>query len=183
MVLFSCWYGGGIHVWKIYHLPRNLGLWRARAVYLAPATDYPYRERVPDRSPKPSLRRPLDMSPKLYWTVTGLLAAGLAFAGVGNVLVLPEVYATVQPLGYPAYVLHILGVGKLLAAVAIVVPGRPILKEWAYAGVVFIMVGAIASHFFMGEPAAKSAPATFFLALTLVSWASRPADRRVTLAR
>lgn len=119
------------------------------------------------------------MSPKLYWAITGFLAFGLAGAGVGNLMLLPQVVATVEPLGYPPYILQILGVWKLLAAAAIVVPGRPILKEWAYAGIVFAMTGAIASHFMVGEPVAKSAPATFFLVLAIASWAARPADRRV----
>ena len=48
-------------------------------------------------------------------------------------------------MGYPPYFLVILGIWKLLGAVALVIPGFPRLKEWAYAGVIFDLTGAVAS--------------------------------------
>ena len=38
-----------------------------------------------------------------------------------------------------------LGIWKLLGAVALVIPRFPRLKEWAYAGVLFDLTGAVAS--------------------------------------
>jgi len=40
--------------------------------------------------------------------------------------------ATLAHLGYPVYFATIMGFWKLLGAIAIVVPGIPRVKEWAY---------------------------------------------------
>jgi hypothetical protein len=57
----------------------------------------------------------------------------------------------VTKLGFPLYVLTILGVWKVLGAVALVVPGFPRLKEWAHAGIFFLMTGATMSHAFAND--------------------------------
>ncbi|TLS51695.1 DoxX family protein [Paenibacillus antri] len=49
-------------------------------------------------------------------------------------------------LGYPLYVLTILGSWKVVGAIALVVPGFPRPKEWVNAGIFFLMTGAAASH-------------------------------------
>ena len=65
------------------------------------------------------------------------------------------ILTTMSHLGYPIYVLNILGAWKLLGAVALLVPRLPILKEWAYAGVTFNMTGAIVSHLCCGDGMTK----------------------------
>jgi uncharacterized membrane protein YphA (DoxX/SURF4 family) len=77
-----------------------------------------------------------------YWVATALIALETFVGGItdlvhgGTELVAgPAVVGVVTHLGYPVYILTILGVWKLLGAVVIVVPGLPRLKEWAYAGV------------------------------------------------
>ncbi|REK52782.1 MAG: hypothetical protein C6W55_15155 [Thermobacillus sp.] len=55
-------------------------------------------------------------------------------------------------IGYPLYVLTILGVWKLLGAAALVVPVFPRLKEWAHTGIFFLMTGAALSHVMAGGP-------------------------------
>ena len=88
------------------------------------------------------------------------------------------IVTTMNHLGYPLYVLNILGVWKLFGAVALLVPRFPILKEWAYAGVTFNMTGAIVSHLCSGAGMTKVLPPLMFLAATVVSWALRPENRR-----
>ncbi len=79
----------------------------------------------------------------LYWTFTGLFALAMFFSGVQNALVTPESVALLTAqLGYPEYIIAFLGVAKILGAIAILVPGYPTLKEWAYAGLFYDLVGA-----------------------------------------
>ncbi|HLG74686.1 MAG TPA: DoxX family protein [Chloroflexota bacterium] len=115
-----------------------------------------------------------------------VLAAALVATGVQQLLRVDAVGATAPPfawgirqLGYPVYVLTILGTWKLLGAVALLIPKFPLVKEWAYAGVFFLLTGALFSHFASGNPWGEFIPATFLLVLTLLSWYFRPADRRV----
>jgi hypothetical protein len=88
----------------------------------------------------------------LYWIVTGLMAAFITLSAVPDVLQLPEAIAIFTHLGYPSYLLPFIGVAKILGVVAILVPRFPRLKEWAYAGLVFDLVGALYSHFSVGDP-------------------------------
>ena len=86
----------------------------------------------------------------IYWVATGLLAFERCLGGVWDVLRTPQVRGIIDRLGYPEYFLVILGIWKLLGAVAVVVPRFPRLKEWAYAGVVFDLTGALASNVVSG---------------------------------
>src|SRR5436309_12617926 len=72
-----------------------------------------------------------------YWTTTVLGPASFVIGGILHLTQNEQVIATRQHLGYPAYFATILGVGKLCGAIAVVVPGIPRLKEWAYAGFFF----------------------------------------------
>jgi hypothetical protein len=82
-------------------------------------------------------------------------------------------------LGYPVYLLTILGTWKLLGAIAALISKFPLLKEWAYAGFFFVMTGAIFSHFAVADPFEEMLPALLLLILTFISWYSRPADRKI----
>ena len=125
-----------------------------------------------------------------YWVTTGLLAAGLLGSGIQQLfrveaegaIAPPYAWGIVQ-LGYPAYLLTILGVWKVLGAIAILVPKFPTVKEWAYAGIVFLLTGALFSHTAVGHPWVEMLPALFLLALTVVSWFLRPTPRKLTAAR
>ncbi|WP_231571073.1 DoxX family protein [Gordoniibacillus kamchatkensis] len=61
-----------------------------------------------------------------------------------------------QQLGYPTYLLPFLGAAKLLGIVAILVPGFPRIKEWAYAGLTFDLAGAMYSGIAVGGPVSGS---------------------------
>jgi uncharacterized membrane protein YphA (DoxX/SURF4 family) len=112
-----------------------------------------------------------------YWVTTILGPASFVIGGVLNLAQTEEVTAALGHLGYPAYFGPILGLWKLLGAIAIVVPGFPRLKEWAYAGFVFDLTAAAASHAAVGDKAGDIVAPLVFLALVIASWALRPASR------
>lgn len=118
-----------------------------------------------------------------YWTTTILVAF---FIGSGGVAQVARVQATVDGfvriLGYPAYFVTILGVWKVLGAIAILVPGFPRLKEWAYAGIFFDLTGAAASAAGAGVYGAYGFHLIAPLAiagLMVASWALRPESRTI----
>ena len=90
-----------------------------------------------------------------------------------------QVMATLAHLGYPNYFATILGIWKLLGAIAIVIPRFPRLKEWAYAGFFFDLTGAAASRTFVGDGIADIVAPLGFLVLVAASWALRPESRRL----
>jgi uncharacterized membrane protein YphA (DoxX/SURF4 family) len=89
----------------------------------------------------------------VYWIFTGLLAALMVFGSIPDILYVPDAVALFTHLGYPAYLLPFLGVAKLLGVMAILIPGFPRIKEWAYAGFVFDLAGAMYSTISVGDPA------------------------------
>src|SRR5690242_2418127 len=86
-----------------------------------------------------------------YWLTTGSAALALAAAGATNLMHAPQVVATISHLGFPPYVATILGTWKLLGVLAMLAPGFPRLKEWAYAGFFFDLTGAAFSHTASGD--------------------------------
>jgi uncharacterized membrane protein YphA (DoxX/SURF4 family) len=126
------------------------------------------------------------MSPKtkriFYW-VTTILVAFFMSGGVAQILQYrANPHGVVAGLGYPMYFFLILGVWKVLGAIAILVPGFPRLKEWAYAGIFFDLTGAAASCAAVGGYGAYAfhviAP-LLIAGLTVASWALRPPSRTV----
>jgi uncharacterized membrane protein YphA (DoxX/SURF4 family) len=87
-----------------------------------------------------------------YWIVTGLAAALMVAASIPDLLRDPQAAAIFAHLGYPAYLLPFLGTAKLLGAAALLVPRLRRLKEWAYAGLIFDLAGALYSHLSVGDP-------------------------------
>ena len=82
-------------------------------------------------------------------------------------------------LGYPSYFLVLLGSWKVLGAIALLVPRRPLVKEWAYAGAFFAYTGAIVSHLSTGYDLGELGLLAVLTPLTVASWALRPASRRM----
>jgi uncharacterized membrane protein YphA (DoxX/SURF4 family) len=112
-----------------------------------------------------------------YWAATGLVALAFAAGGAADLARGPDMVAAMAQLGYPAYFLTILGTWKVLGAAALLVPRFPRVKEWAYAGMVFDLTGAAASHAAVGDPAGKVVTPLVLLALVAASWALRPESR------
>ena len=114
----------------------------------------------------------------LYWLATAAVVAECVAGGVTDLFRAGPFFTTLRELRYPAYFATILGVAKLLAAPTLLAPRLPTLKEWAYAGVVFNMIGAFASQVAVGNGPGEWLPPLFVAALVLASWGLRPASRR-----
>jgi len=87
----------------------------------------------------------------LFWSVTLLFAVPMALAGIGELIGLHAGVAIFEQLGYPRYLLSFLGLAKLLGVAALVAGTYPRLKEWAYAGFTFTLLGACYSHLASGQ--------------------------------
>jgi hypothetical protein len=114
-----------------------------------------------------------------YWTFTVLLVFELVAGSVWNLLQIEWVRLQLTHLGYPLYFAYILGVWLIGGAAVIIAPGFPRLKEWAYAGSFFQFSGAVASHLLAGDGARAWLTPLVFAMFVVVSWALRPADRRL----
>ncbi len=114
-----------------------------------------------------------------YWITTSIIAFVLLGGGIASVAMLHDNVAGMARLGYPAYMLVILGVWKLLGGIVLVAPKLPRLKEWAYAGAIFDLTGAAVSNTVSGMGIAHVASPIVFAAIALASWALRPARRRL----
>ncbi|HEY3119346.1 MAG TPA: DoxX family protein [Vicinamibacteria bacterium] len=115
-----------------------------------------------------------------YWTSTGIVAAMLGLA-LSYLTGAPQVVAGFNHLGYPQHLRLILGVAKPVAAIVLLLPGLPLLKEWAYAGVAFAWLMAFVAHWQAGDGIQAFAPLVL-LVLLIVSYLTRPAGRRLALA-
>lgn len=115
----------------------------------------------------------------IYWTVTVFLSIGMLAGGVQQMLQIGGYNEIIKQLGYPQYLLSILGVWKILGVIAILIPKFPLLKEWAYAGFFFAMTGAAISHFAAGQSFTAAIPSLTLLLATILSWYFRPADRKL----
>lgn len=117
----------------------------------------------------------------IYWIATVWLALGMVSTGAVQILKMKDEVATISQLGYPVYILTILGIWKFLGVIAVLIPRYPLLKEWAYAGFFFAMSGAIFSHIAAGNPTKEIFPSLLLIVLTVVSWYFRPLDRKLIL--
>jgi uncharacterized membrane protein YphA (DoxX/SURF4 family) len=116
----------------------------------------------------------------VYWVTTALVVFELALGGVWDILRVPQARGLIERLGYPQYFLVILGIWKLLGAAALVIPRFPRLKEWAYAGVLFDLTGAVASLLAAGlVDAGTIAFPIVMTGIAVASWALRPPSRRL----
>ncbi|RAV19456.1 DoxX family protein [Paenibacillus contaminans] len=117
-----------------------------------------------------------------YWTVTIILAFSITLSGIGQLMRYGGNVDLVTNIGFPLYVTNILGAWKLLGVIAIVMPGFPRLKEWAYSGIFFLMTGAALSHAFAqdyGDGGFHIILPLVYAALSIASWALRPKSRKL----
>jgi hypothetical protein len=112
-----------------------------------------------------------------YWATTAITVFMLLSGGLAYLLRADFAVAGVTALGYPTYVVTILGIWKLLAVPALLVPRVGRLREWAYAGIVFDLTGAAASHLAVGNPAWHQVTIGVLLAAAFASRALHPTDR------
>jgi hypothetical protein len=110
-----------------------------------------------------------------YWATTVLVATAFFVTGVGNLVHIAHIAHDMSRLGYPPYFLNILGTWKILAAVAILFPKLPRLKEWAYAGMIFDLSGAAFSRSASGDPLIMVIVPVAIAGLVIISWALKDA--------
>jgi uncharacterized membrane protein YphA (DoxX/SURF4 family) len=119
-----------------------------------------------------------------YWLTTGLVALSMLSGGLAHVLHAPASVEGFVRLGYPLHFVTLLGIWKLLGALALLAPRFPRLKEWAYAGITIDLTGAAFAWAAVGEHDSLSNFGHIIvplvgLALALTSWALRPDSRRL----
>ncbi|GAA2773467.1 DoxX family protein [Nonomuraea dietziae] len=118
-----------------------------------------------------------------FWATTFVIVFELTAGSVWNLVPIEWVEAQLRHLGYPHYFAYILGVWQAGAAVAIIAPRLPLIKEWAYAGAFFLWSSAVVSHLTIGDGLQTWGPPLMFGACAIASWVLRPADRRLPASR
>jgi len=106
-----------------------------------------------------------------YWIFTSLFAFMMLFSAIPDALSNPvAVQGMHDGLGYPLYFIPFIGIAKMLGVIAILVPGFPRIKEWAYAGLSFDLIGATFSISASGAPTANWAFMILPLGLAAASY-------------
>jgi uncharacterized membrane protein YphA (DoxX/SURF4 family) len=107
----------------------------------------------------------------LYWVFNILFAAVMFLSAIPAVLSQAnEIKGIHDGLGYPVYFIPFIGVAKILGAIAILIPGYPRLKEWAYAGLTFDLIAATYSLYCVPPPQGSWYFMFIFLALAAVAY-------------
>lgn len=114
-----------------------------------------------------------------YWITTALTAFVYVSGGAVDIGRPEFAVQGIVHLGYPEYFMVILGVWKVLGGIVVLLPRLPRLKEWAYAGMVFNLTGAAASHAASGDATGEIATPLVILAIVATSWALRPTSRKL----
>ena len=119
------------------------------------------------------------MFPKIvYWSSTAIVAVALLGA-LTYLTGSEQVVSGFAKAGYPQHLRIVLGFAKPPAAIVLLAPGLPLLKEWAYAGVTFALVMATISAYSTGDGVQAWGLPLILLALLVVSYVARPSSRRV----
>lgn len=116
-----------------------------------------------------------------FWIVTGLLSFGMLLGGTAQLLRAKFNVDGIVHLGYPEYMLTILGTWKILGTIIILIPKYPLVKEWAYAGLFFLLSGAVISHIVSGDTFFQYIAPLIFTILTVASWYLRPTERKLNI--
>jgi hypothetical protein len=103
----------------------------------------------------------------LYWVLTLLVLFPTAGSAIPELFMRSPQAAvrSYQSLGYPLYLMKILGFAKIIGAIAILTNRSRHITEWAYAGFGILFLGATASHFLAGDPTHAPIPALLFIVL------------------
>lgn len=99
----------------------------------------------------------------IYWSLTALVSLGFLISSFMYLSGNPELLNGFKQLGFPPFFIPILGLAKLLGGLAIINPWWPKLREWAYAGFTFTLIGAVWVHVATGTPFIS--PLVFFILL------------------
>ncbi|MBG9377809.1 DoxX family protein [Panacibacter sp. DH6] len=119
----------------------------------------------------------------IYWVATAWLSLGMLSTGIVQLMKMDKEVAVITHLGYPLYFLTIIGAWKIAGVIAVLVPKLALVKEWAYAGFIFVMTGAVFSHLAMNDEAIEFFGPVLLILLSIVSWYFRPADKKLFSAK
>jgi len=106
----------------------------------------------------------------VYWITTGIVAAMMFFSAYMYLTMNPALVSNFKAIGFPEFFITILGVAKLLGAIVLVAPAGRVLKEWAYAGFIFIFIGATWVHVVTGTPFIMPVIFLAILAISYLFW-------------
>lgn len=118
----------------------------------------------------------------IYWIATVWLSLGMLSTGIVQLIHLKQEGEMMRHLGYPDYVMTLIGFWKIPGVIFILIPRFPLIKEWVYAGFFFAMSGAVVSHLATGDGATELFGPVLLIVLTCISWYFRPADRKLILS-
>lgn len=102
--------------------------------------------------------------------MTIIFALANLFSGIGGFFPNEQGIEAMKMLGYPMYLMIILGVAKILGSVAVVQTKWRTVKEWAYAGFTFDYLGASASFYFSGADVMSIMFPFVFLIVMVISY-------------
>lgn len=105
-----------------------------------------------------------------YWIFTGLFSLMMLGSALPDIVSAQIAVEGFKQMGMPPYLLPFLGIAKTLGVIAILVPGFPRIKEWAYAGLMFDLIGAMYSIAADGEPVSSWLPILLPIALGILSY-------------
>ncbi len=112
-----------------------------------------------------------------FWGATVLVATEALYGAFTYLTTAPVAVERFEHVGYPQQLRVLLGIAKLDGAIVLVLPRRPTLKEWAYAGFTFTWIAATVAHYLAGDGPLSLLPVAL-IGLLAVSYVARPADRR-----
>jgi len=108
----------------------------------------------------------------LYWIFTGLFAVFMLMAGVTEAIQHESGVEIMTHLGYAPHLLTVLGIGKILGAIALLLPPTKFLvaKEWAYAGFTFTFLGAFVARYSANDDLGLIISPWLFLGFMLIGY-------------
>ncbi len=117
--------------------------------------------------------------PVVYWTCTILIALTIGTGGAAMAFRVPQNVQGIEALGYPLHFIVELGIWKVLGTLALLAPGLKLVKEWAYAGIFFDLVGASVTAAANGSEIFHILAPLALVGVLVASWALRPESRRL----
>jgi hypothetical protein len=105
-----------------------------------------------------------------YWILTGVFSAFMLLSAIPDIFMSPDAVTFMLALGYPRYFIPFIGVAKVLGSLAILIPGFPRIKEWAYAGLMFDLIGAAYSNLAIGATIPEIIPILVAVAVGFASY-------------
>ena len=118
----------------------------------------------------------------VYWIITILFAAAVLMDATGGLVMAKEGIEALNQLGYPIYLMRFFGVLKILGVIAILVPGFPRIREWAFAGFAFNFIGALYSWAAVGNGAYVVFPIIMLGILALIYFLGKRTAQQPAIA-